>query len=68
MMQPTVPIEPIRHRAAWRASELGSKEELAIDLAPRHLDAIERGIEKQEGRGTYYRGPGDASPEDDDGY
>jgi hypothetical protein len=51
MMQPTVPIEPIRHRAAWKASELGSKEELAIDLAPRHLDAIEHALREARAQG-----------------
>ena len=37
-------IKPFVHPAAWTASEIGSKENFAIDLDTRHIDALDRAL------------------------
>ena len=36
---------PIDHPSAWRSSDFASRDEFAIDLGPRHLQAFERALE-----------------------
>ena len=36
--------QPIEHRAAWKASDFPGKDDLAIDLRPRHLQALNQAL------------------------
>jgi hypothetical protein len=42
-------IPPIDHPAAWTVPELGGKDGFAIDLTPRHIQAIEDGLARLNG-------------------
>ncbi len=37
----TLAREPVSHPAAWRSSEFASRDDLAVELAPRHLRALQ---------------------------
>ena len=41
---PTTKHEAIVHEAAWKASELAAKADLAVDLTERHLDAFDTAL------------------------
>jgi hypothetical protein len=42
-------IQPIDHPAAWTVPELGGKDDLAIDLEARHIQALEAGLASLKG-------------------
>ena len=37
---------PIDHPSAWRSRDFDSLDDFAIDLAPRHVAAFERALER----------------------
>ncbi len=47
----TVRAEPFDHPAAWTAADFSGKDDIAIDLRPRHLDAIEAAVADLHQRG-----------------
>ena len=42
---------PIDHPSAWRSRDFDSLDDFAIDLAPRHVDAFERALERIRAEG-----------------
>ena len=57
---PESPIQPFDHPAAWKATDFASKDDLAVDLEPRHLDALERALEELKATATEF---GEVTPE-----
>lgn len=63
-------IQPIDHPAAWTVPELGGKDAIAIDLTPRHLQALDdalaglKGVCQEHGDITSARFPLDAIGDD----
>ncbi len=52
-------IQPIEHPAAWKATDIASKQDLTIELDGRHLAALEAGLASLKAEGI---GDADVSP------
>ncbi len=42
---------PFEHPAAWKATDFAGKDDVAIELAPRHMDALDAALAHLDARG-----------------